>query len=262
MALHGGRSPSDRNLRARKSVHEICVQDNTEAVNSYSVKPKDFYGFWRSLVTAYSTMAITNPQDKLPAILGLANELRSVFGDDYLAGLWKNDLHNNLLLTCEAPRALSTKTRYRAPSWSWASVEGAISYPRDQGSKKYGEPPDQPRVGNSCIQILDGFTIPDATGHLITGHIRIRGMVMKYPESSKSKELITYFDDQFMKERANSENLFLLPTWSCNDLYDQNRLSRGRVLNNSIDRDCNLLRDSRPGASHFVRLIENRYKAT
>jgi hypothetical protein len=40
---------------------------------------------------------LTNPDDVLPAISGLAHRMTETTGDEYLAGLWKNHLQYGLL---------------------------------------------------------------------------------------------------------------------------------------------------------------------
>ncbi|KAI1081288.1 hypothetical protein F5B20DRAFT_537639 [Whalleya microplaca] len=66
------------------------------------------------------------PNDKLVAISGIAKSYQSVFRSDYVAGLWKSNLCQNL---CWYSRNnLERISTYRAPSWSWASVDGGVRY--------------------------------------------------------------------------------------------------------------------------------------
>ncbi|TDZ19431.1 hypothetical protein Cob_v007525 [Colletotrichum orbiculare MAFF 240422] len=69
-------------------------------------------------------------EDLLPGIAGLAEECAMITGDAYLAGLWKMDLHHELVWEVIKPEAgtLESAVRqkldprpYVAPSWSWAS---------------------------------------------------------------------------------------------------------------------------------------------
>ena len=53
----------------------------------------------------------------------------TVYGDEYLAGLWKQDFVAGLMWTPSENKPLrKAETSYRAPSWSWASCDGHISY--------------------------------------------------------------------------------------------------------------------------------------
>ena len=87
------------------------------------------YSRWYSLVENYTSRDITKPTDKLPAISGLALEICRTTGDQYLAGLWKHDLVAGLMWTpCENKKLKRITSHYRGPSWSWAAVDGRISY--------------------------------------------------------------------------------------------------------------------------------------
>ncbi|KAH8896330.1 HET-domain-containing protein, partial [Thozetella sp. PMI_491] len=86
---------------------------------------------WASMVNAFSRRKLTRESDKLPALSGIAREIHLETGDEYLAGLWRKDLSHHLLWNldvifagkgAEWRRPLS----YRAPSWSWAAIEGPI----------------------------------------------------------------------------------------------------------------------------------------
>ncbi|RSM05391.1 hypothetical protein CDV31_009629 [Fusarium ambrosium] len=91
---------------------------------------------WELLVMQYSACDLTKPQDKLIALSGVANLFRNVTGDQYVAGLWRSALPR--LLCWERHIGNSDETQkargarpaaYRAPSWSWASIDDPVSYP-------------------------------------------------------------------------------------------------------------------------------------
>ncbi|KAF2813107.1 uncharacterized protein BDZ99DRAFT_517395 [Mytilinidion resinicola] len=71
--------------------------------------------------------------DKLPAVSGLAQsflenmKLMNGEPDVYLAGLWKGDLIPSLL-RCVVGWDHTKPSEYRAPSWSWASINGRIKF--------------------------------------------------------------------------------------------------------------------------------------
>ncbi|KAL8920829.1 MAG: hypothetical protein Q9208_006001 [Pyrenodesmia sp. 3 TL-2023] len=81
---------------------------------------------WSWIVEAYTNSRLTQERDKLIAISAVAREMKPIMQCRYLAGLWENDLVKQLCwFTTEksASVILSRPTAYRAPSWSWASVE-------------------------------------------------------------------------------------------------------------------------------------------
>ncbi|RDL31802.1 Uncharacterized protein BP5553_09204 [Venustampulla echinocandica] len=84
---------------------------------------------WHNLVMLYSRQNISFEQDKLVAISGLAIVFAQQVRGQYLAGLWRPTLLDDLLWeasTCKHPRRRSLT--YRSPSWSWASMECPVDY--------------------------------------------------------------------------------------------------------------------------------------
>ncbi|KAI0628563.1 heterokaryon incompatibility protein-domain-containing protein [Trametes polyzona] len=82
---------------------------------------------WWDVVEAYSGRDLSYPSDKLVACAGLAEEFSRVRGgpSNYLCGLWRDTLLHDLLWYPET--AVEARAEeYRAPSWSWASLDGAV----------------------------------------------------------------------------------------------------------------------------------------
>ena len=85
------------------------------------------YGTWADITEAFSARKLTFAKDKLPALSGLASFLSPTRpGDTYLAGLWRNDMPQNLLWSRNGQ--VTRAKDQRAPSWSWACLDGVI-YP-------------------------------------------------------------------------------------------------------------------------------------
>lgn len=83
---------------------------------------------WYETVEDYSKREMTLPADKLPAIAGVAAEVSRISGIPYLAGLWKNNLLHDLMWTSTNRERFNRAERWRAPTWSWASVDSPVSY--------------------------------------------------------------------------------------------------------------------------------------
>ncbi|KAK0723248.1 heterokaryon incompatibility protein-domain-containing protein, partial [Lasiosphaeria miniovina] len=89
---------------------------------------------WRTIVQNYSYRELTNPSDKLSALAGTAQMLHQKAEEQrlplgrYLAGLWNKTFRKDLLWFVSRSSACEFRhaERYRAPSWSWASVNGQI----------------------------------------------------------------------------------------------------------------------------------------
>ncbi|RSL68613.1 hypothetical protein CEP54_002647 [Fusarium duplospermum] len=56
---------------------------------------------------------------------GISKLFEKVTGDEYLAGLWKSRFAAMLAWRVHSPGPLRSPG-YRAPSWSWASVDGPV----------------------------------------------------------------------------------------------------------------------------------------
>ncbi|KID89009.1 heterokaryon incompatibility protein, partial [Metarhizium majus ARSEF 297] len=80
---------------------------------------------WRELVKQYSKCDLTYTTDKLPALAGLAKAYQDTTGDAYLAGLWRSFLLDQLDWRVYTPGG-RVSSQYRAPSWSWASVDSPV----------------------------------------------------------------------------------------------------------------------------------------
>jgi hypothetical protein len=89
---------------------------------------RQLYDTWHRIVAEYTRRELTFPADKLPAIAGLAAEFQKLTGDTYLAGLWQNNLAFELMWATNPDTTLNHSSTWRAPSWSWASVENAVFF--------------------------------------------------------------------------------------------------------------------------------------
>ena len=106
---------------------------------------------WLDLVERYTRRKLSYEKDKLPALSGLARQMASISNDVYHAGLWRRHIIPGLYWRmfvyephhwCDDPRhdqeihmltpptrdVARVPTEYRAPSWSWASVDGKVEF--------------------------------------------------------------------------------------------------------------------------------------
>jgi hypothetical protein len=97
---------------------------------------------WLDIRGEYTRRKLSYAGDKLVAIAALAEELSGIYGT-YLAGLWDQDLFMDLQWRRPDPeydsstpsrefpgwqtRRLPRPAQYRAPSWSWASIDGEVT---------------------------------------------------------------------------------------------------------------------------------------
>ncbi|KAE8442219.1 hypothetical protein EG329_003748 [Mollisiaceae sp. DMI_Dod_QoI] len=99
---------------------------NSRRLASLREVPKDIemaQEKWPRILTEYSTRTLSDPEDRLLAISGIANHYSELFRDEYLAGIWRRDLPAGLMWS-NIHRRYPRPLRSRAPSWSWAAIDG------------------------------------------------------------------------------------------------------------------------------------------
>ncbi|KAK2041727.1 heterokaryon incompatibility protein [Colletotrichum somersetense] len=132
----------------------------------------EFVWDWYDMVSAYSGRGITKSQDRLPALSGLAKVMEECTGQKYVAGLWKFHLGYGLLWRRSEQWLCKPADGYRAPSWSWASLEGRVSMPEIASMLPYQNEMEV------MIEIVDVQTTPlglDPRGMLRSGHLKLKG---------------------------------------------------------------------------------------
>lgn len=90
------------------------------------------YNQYYSIVSEYSRCRLTNEDDRLAAISGIATRFQEYSKDDYLAGIWKGDVLRGLCWSCEEPYfakgSPSIEPQHSPPSWSWASSRYSVTW--------------------------------------------------------------------------------------------------------------------------------------
>ncbi|KAJ4190740.1 hypothetical protein NW755_004954 [Fusarium falciforme] len=139
---------------------------------------------WRTMVNEYTSLGITKPSDRLPAIGGLAKKMAASRKQEYVAGLWGNTLNDDLIWTVLELEG-EKKPRYdplAAPTWSWASVEAHVFY---WDSIVFWNPDetvtDEDRPPWQHLSRVEGWNVDaagvDEFGHLNGGTIKVTGLV-------------------------------------------------------------------------------------
>lgn len=91
-----------------------------------TIQPKHkqtIFDAWHSLVTDYSTRALTKDSDTLVALSGIARRISQYTNCKYFAGIWSGDFLRSLCWKV-SPVASRRRAEFVAPSWSWASIKG------------------------------------------------------------------------------------------------------------------------------------------
>ncbi|KZL83337.1 hypothetical protein CI238_12546 [Colletotrichum incanum] len=83
---------------------------------------------WHKIVQKYTSRNLTLIADRIPALAGLATKFSAVAGATYMAGLWKENLLQDLSWQRDARTPLEIVPRYLGPSYSWVSIAGSSDY--------------------------------------------------------------------------------------------------------------------------------------
>ena len=92
------------------------------------------YELWTRIITAYTSSSLTKAQDKLIAISRIANYMANIIQNNYVAGMWRRFLPSQLMWAPVRVGDLFNRNytipakpdAYRAPTWSWASVDAHV----------------------------------------------------------------------------------------------------------------------------------------
>ena len=131
--------------------------------------PVDRINLWDDIVMDYTRRLLTFPEDRLPALAGIAQELANVWNDVYVAGMWRSSLLQQLgwHRPADSPDP-DVGTPNCGPSWSWVSLSCPIS---------------RELVQNSDAEVLDCSTDPvhkeAPFGQVKGGELVIRGRLIK-----------------------------------------------------------------------------------
>lgn len=131
--------------------------------------------WWRRLVTSYSKTNITFDSDRAVAISGVAKVIRQVSEMKYIAGLWQWRLHGQLLWHVDPANHSGAfwgrrTSSYRAPTWSWLSVEGEIS----------GGPYGWSDFHFEIVNVSLTHATQDDTGAITSGSMTLKGHLRSF----------------------------------------------------------------------------------
>lgn len=138
---------------------------------------------WLYHMRNFSRRKLTHEQDKLPALSGLAQFIAAATNDTYHAGLWANHLLEDLnwrvypqeeTVAATWPKHTLSKGEvygdvrrtqsYRAPSWSWASLEAPIKFTAMSFDHLVGD----------WVEVSTTPAGPDSCGKVVNGCLKLR----------------------------------------------------------------------------------------
>lgn len=128
---------------------------------------------WYDAARLYSACALTMPGDKLVALSGIANDMQQALQQikpqsehRYLAGMWEEQLE--IALHWFPVNGAKRPRTYRAPSWSWAVIDGEV----DMRSISHGEVVRYMDIIHAETSMAPGAS---ETGKITGGSLQVTG---------------------------------------------------------------------------------------
>ena len=193
-------SPHGSNhLKLKELRNEILrledAQRNHECSQPTSFSTKKLQLCWLDLIEVYSQCDLTYPdKDKLMAISGIARRVGGVMKSDYVAGLFHNMLPRALLWSVEEPGTFlkegvhndgmtGSKAEYRAPTWSWASLDKSIDF---LIHRIRADSPVLAEILNTSVVLSDDA---NPFGQILQANIIVRSSIIRLQRSANSTGL-------------------------------------------------------------------------
>ncbi|KAK3689147.1 heterokaryon incompatibility protein-domain-containing protein [Podospora appendiculata] len=179
--------------------------------------------YWADIVTNYTACNLTFGSDKLIALSGVATLARDLMGgDEYLAGMWRRGLGSQLLWWADKP--VARPEGYRAPSWSWAAVDGPVS------PNQYGYM-DRDKLLISVDAVDVRCSTDNVTGSVSDGWLRLRGLLKRIRlMRNRGKDGWSMVLGDLMVEEDRSREIMLwttvlFDTRNCDDEWEREECS-------------------------------------
>ena len=191
------------------------ITDPVGGISHFCTQPKLLHGFshwsllddkkleryWHALIEEYTALELAYDRDIFPAISGLAKEFGRVRKCPYFAGLWGKTILKDLLWYSKAgyTEAWPTRSeRWRAPTWSWASLKGRINF----------APPYDLLDTCEVLEVVCSPVGPDLTGELAEGFILLRGRlitsVLRYKSQTQATNLAHLYDLELLEGKMGN----------------------------------------------------------
>ncbi|KAI1384254.1 HET-domain-containing protein [Hypoxylon trugodes] len=162
-----------------------------------SEEGKSLLNSWYILVTQYGKRELSYESDRFPALSALARTIsEKLQGQEYLAGLWKSDLHKGLLWSPShwddlASYLKRSEGKYVSPSWSWAYSPGWLSWMMPVGTDLYPTSPEfDLKSHNIAVEEFNSF------GRVSSATLELYAKTFQFPLSKGEGKVIKVPDDE------------------------------------------------------------------
>lgn len=171
------------------NLHESADEDDfddTALLSQGEMGLSDVMNKWYDLVRNYGLRHLTYERDRFPGLSALARTISDQFPDQqYLAGLWKSDLHRGFLWIPHAVggsllnHMRSHEDGYIAPTWSWARHPFDLKWLKGTFSSEF-----EVRDTNIVTDDLNPY------GRLLSGHLTLHAEVCELPLREEKGKVI------------------------------------------------------------------------
>lgn len=147
---------------------------------------------WYSTVEDYTSRNLTMTSDKFVALSGLAKKSSESLQCEYLAGLWSKCIHVGL--AWEVPTdAHAVRVPARAPSWSWAAVDGPVQWKSMDSGGSIASDDGLLESAITLVQATLEKTTPDPFGPVKSTELTITGRLRSVPaQFMLTNSILTY----------------------------------------------------------------------
>jgi hypothetical protein len=152
-------------------------------------------GWWWRAVYEYTLGSLSDLDDRLPAIGGIASEFRDLTGDVYVAGLWMSHLTQDLQWAVYGQGGKPSDdtgnrdVKYDAPTWTWASVyECRI----DSFSKQYNLDSERVEIIDCKVNLVSASA---PFGSVNGGELKVRAP-LKFLSYRQVEDMLALEDDK------------------------------------------------------------------
>lgn len=166
--------PYRRKLRDRAETKRAmkAIFSKEEAEKGTSWPSLRAFEFWKEQLEEFTRRELSYASDRLPAFASISKTLASVAGQQFLGGIWTGDrFPESLCWRVTEPRPRTGTPSM--PSWTWASVDGEISFDAVERSCRKG------------IEVIPSVTVEsldveaNESMSWVSGSITIRGKLCR-----------------------------------------------------------------------------------
>ena len=155
---------------------EIAIPKVSKRLLSTPMDDFNLRALWYLIVCTYSDCGLTDENDKLPALSGLASQVQKMSKDVYLAGLWKEDLITGLTWYTPSQSTYKPKSlrraKQKAPSWSWASCDDRVLF-----LNMFSRPKEKLRIELEITDVQAEAVGYDPYGQVTFGRLKVEGIL-------------------------------------------------------------------------------------